>query len=719
MGILLPATLFVGATFPFAVRILARDERDAAPSSARVYSWNTVGAIVGAAIAGFALIPLLRYEGTIELAVTINVTLALTASVFILRRRIVSAALCAGLLAVIVFGYEPLLPEEILRTSPVSNSRDGEIRYYEVGRSATVLILEEDGFLNLRTNGLPEAATNLQGAPPYRNNQRMLSTLPVLARPDTRDMLIVGFGAGVAVEGVPPSVASIDVVELEPKVIDANRAIGSERQIDPLKDDRVNIYINDARSALALTAKTYDAIISQPSHPWTAGASHLYTREFMALTREHLNPGGVFLQWMNTQFVTESLLRSLCATLLDVYPYARLYQWQPGILFFLGSDKPLDIERAMAETGRPLRDDPLHYLEKGIGSVEDVMIALTMDQVNLERFVAGSSILTDDFNRMATESAVAMERSETLSFRDSSDLLIPYSPLLQADSWVFDDFPGGLEFSYISERLERMGFKQHAVDLAVTLQAAGDPDALLLIGMGLDRQGENFESQRVLLSALLQNPNSAQTRFAVLEPWLGGIARGDAPDYVLDIAGHTTDSEAAVLDGWKAASEQDWSALVELDDILATTRPTDLWFLHATKLRADWRVKVTTPEFQPRLAREAIRLVDNAIAIYQDLDFYSMRIAAAFVADDTKDVIETARRLIYIFNDSADRIENGVYEAPPQAYDVTLSQIESVRAIVNEVRRRHYIPKYKTEQLDNDLRATTVRVEALRASITD
>ena len=57
IAFLLPATFFIGATFPFAVRILSRDESEASIASARVYSWNTVGAIVGAVVAGFVLIP--------------------------------------------------------------------------------------------------------------------------------------------------------------------------------------------------------------------------------------------------------------------------------------------------------------------------------------------------------------------------------------------------------------------------------------------------------------------------------------------------------------------------------------------------------------------------------------------------------------------------------------------------------------------------------------
>ena len=717
MIVLLPSTLFIGATFPFAVRVLATGEADAAPASAKVYAWNTFGAIVGAAVAGFVLIPLLKYEGAIQMAVTVNAALALGASLLVFQRRYRTAAVAGVGLLAIALVYRPVIPEEILRTSPMTDYGQGEIRYYEVGRSATVLMLEEDGYLNLRTNGLPEASTNLRGAPPYQHNQHLLSTVPVLARPNTRDMLIIGFGGGVAVEGVPPSVETVDVVELEPKVIDANRILSEEREIDPLQDPRVRVFINDARSAMRLTSKRYDAIVSQPSHPWTAGASHLYTHEFMQLAKERLNPGGVFLQWMNTQFVTESLLRSLCATILDVYEYVRVYQWTTEVLFFLGSDEPLDIERTLSTTGRPLIDDPIHYLEKGIGSVEDVLTALNMDEANIQRFAADAPILTDNFNRMATESAVAMEREETLAFGELIELSLPYDPRLQAGSWVHRNFPVDLNFGYISERLERSGFKRHAVELAETLEELNSPESLLLIGMGLKRQGEDFESQRVLLSALLADPQDDQARFALLRPWLNQLERPDIPGYVADLAGRLTGSQGAVVEGWQAAARQDWQRLVELDSELAGTRPTDQWYLESVKLRADWRIKVTTPEYQPMLAREAKRLIDNAIAIFQDPEFYSMRVAAAFVADDAIDVIETSRRLLYVFDNEVNSAEEGRLDVTPAAIDQKLRQIETVRMVVDQVRREHDIPTYKTEQLDRELGNIISRLEQLRETL--
>ena len=717
MIVLLPSTLFIGATFPFAVRILATGQADAAPASARVYSWNTFGAIVGAAVAGFVLIPLLKYEGAIQMAVTVNAALAVAASLLILRRRYRTAVAAAVSLIAVVLIYRPELPEEILRTSPMTDYGQGEIRYYELGRSATVLVLEEDGYLNLRTNGLPEASTNLRGAPPYQHNQHLLSTVPVLARPDTRDMLIIGFGGGVAVEGVPPSVEAVDVVELEPKVIDANRILSEERQIDPLQDRRVQVFINDARSAMRLTTKRYDAIVSQPSHPWTAGASHLYTHEFMQLAKDRLNPGGVFLQWMNTQFVTESLLRSLCATILDVYEYVRVYQWTTEVLFFMGSDEPLNVEIDLSTTGRPLIDDPIHYLEKGVGSVEDVLTALMMDEANIQRFAADAPLLTDDFNRMATESAVAMEREETLAFGELIELSLPYDPRLQAGSWVHRNFPVNLNFGYISERLERGGYKRHAVELADTLEELNSPESLLLIGMGLNRQGEALESQRILLSALLADPQDNQARFALLRPWLNRLEQPDTPGYVTDIASRLSGSQAAVVEGWRAAAQQNWQRLVELDPELARTRPTDQWYLESVKLRADWRIKVTTPEYQPQLAREAKRLIDNAIAIFQDPDFYSMRVAAAFVADDAIDVIETSRRLLYVFDNEVNNAEEGRIDVTPAAIEQKLRQIETVRVVVDQVRREHNIPGYKTEQLDRELGNIIRRLEQLRDTL--
>lgn len=712
--ILLPATLFIGATFPLSVRIFARDGSDAAAASARVYSWNTLGAIVGATAAVFFLIPMLKYEGAIRVAVVVNIALAAGAAILVGKRS--TALVTATVLALIgvAIVYQPAMPEAILRTSPVMDEGNGEIRFYEVGRSATVLVLEESGFFNLRTNGLPEASTNLIGAPPYRHNQRLLSALPVLARPDVEEMLIVGFGAGATLEGVPASVRSIDVVELEPMVIEANRSMSKERQIDPLADPRVNIYINDARSALALTAKKYDAIVSQPSHPWTAGASHLYTREFMSLANEHLSEDGVYLQWMNTQFVDAELLKSLCATMLEVFDNVRVYQWDPQVLFFLGSAAPLNVEIDMATSGRPLKDDKVDYLKKGVGSVEDAVVALTMDHDNVVAFAAGAESITDNFNLMATRSAAAMDNGTTLAMKDLSSLLAPFDPLLQKDSFLHSDFPIGLQFGYISRRLEGMYMKARAVALADVLLELNDPDALVMIGLGQQGQGEVQESQGNLLRAISADPDNQQARYALLRPWLSRLVRGEEPPQRIRETLKAIQGTAAItIRAWFAASRNNYQEVANLDEVLATVLTTDLWYKDAVKLRVDWRVKVTTEGMQPKLAREATALIDEAIALYQDQDFYAMRLASSFGADDAPEMIETARRLIYVFEDEIKLAENGQIDPGPQAILVKLRQVAAVQAVLAELQDDDRIAPYKIEQLRSAIHRVSDRLQRI------
>lgn len=712
--VLLPATIFIGATFPLAVRILARDKADAAPASARVYSWNTVGAILGATAAAFFLIPLLKYEGSIKFAVVLNAALAFLAALCLSRQRRVQIVFSLVFTLGLLIWYQPKMPEDILRSSPVFAQPGGEIRFYEVGRSATVLVIEENGYLNLRTNGLPEASTSTKGSPPYIHNQRMLSTVPVLARPDTENMLIVGLGAGVALEGVPASVKQVDVIELEPEVVKANLFYGDERAIDPLKDPRFNITINDARSALTLTDKKYDAIVSQPSHPWTAGASHLYTKEFMELAKEHLSEDGVYLQWMNTQFVDEFLLKSLCATMLDVYPYVRVYQWNPEVMFFLGSDEPLDVERQIALTGRPMRDDPLGYLEKGVGSVEDLIAALAMDQANVEAFAEGGRVISDDRNYMATMSARVMANGDALRGSEVYEVLKSYDPLMQVDSWLRQGFPISINYPYLSKRLERSAFVPRAVDLADSLLNEGESDALVMISQGLIRQGQREEAERSLFTALQIDPSNQQARYELLLPWYGQFLRDEEiPQNIAEQFPLLTGSARDTLNAWLSANKGDMLEVVELDGELAAVLPSDPWYEASVKLRADWRIKVTTPEYQPRLANEATALIDSAIVFSQDTQFFSLRMQSTLLADDVVSAVETARRLIFRIGQDLDIVESAGYERSPEAYVYRNNQIEDISDLLDTVKDDPRLSQYSIESLQESLDEIRQRVEFL------
>ncbi len=467
VAVMLPATIFIGATLPLSVRVLARDESEATAATARIYAWNTVGAIVGSVLAGFVLIPGLGFEGSIRFAVGVNFFLALWAAACVARPRPIPVGVaCAGLAAVLAI-YSPARPQAVVSSSGFDLSYASPPRefHYAIGRSSTVMALASGTYYYLRTNGLPEASVAVRGIAPTLDTQKWLTALPVAAHHDTRDMLVIGFGGGVALEGVPATVTSVDVVELEPEVIEANRLLSGLRDADPLADPRVNIAINDARNALKLTRKSYDAIVSQPSHPWTAGASHLFTREFVADVRSHLNEGGVFLQWMNAEFVDEALLRTLAATLLAEFEYVGLYHPWTRVLMFLASDAPLDLEIELARTGRPIIEDVLHFGRMGIYGVEDLLASLAIDEQGMLSFARRAELSIDDNNLMATRSRA---RADGLTTEDLETLFEAYDPLLRTGSWVHTQL-GGIDYGYLARRLILTAQTSRGTALAATI----------------------------------------------------------------------------------------------------------------------------------------------------------------------------------------------------------------------------------------------------------
>lgn len=689
-ALLMPMTLFIGATYPLAVRVLAADAEDAARASARVYAWNTVGAIVGALAGGFLIIPQLHYEGTIQLAVGISACLAVATLAMLLpwretlqhpRHRLGLAGAAIAAIAVVA-AFRPVTPDRLLLTSPLDIASEGTRLFYDVGRSASVIVLEQDGMLAMRTNGLPEALMDMSGSIPRFSGEFWLSPLAVVARPATRSMLIVGYGGGVVVEGVPPSVREIDVIELEPVVMAANEAVRPLRRRDPLSDMRVNVITNDARGAMRLTDRRYDAIVSQPSHPWTAGASHLYTREFMALARERLEPGGVFVQWMNVAFLDERLLRSLTATLIDVFGEARIYRPDPNTLVFLASSEPLDVEASLARSGVPLDLSPGHYSRFGINDAEDLVAALVADESGARALAAGAELITDDTNRMATSSVYELGRGMTADA--AGRLLAPYDPLQRADSFVYRDLRSRLSMSYLADRVgTHLGIDASIIDrLRRMSEILGrTPEGAYVRGMWLYARGRGEDARQFLREKLASHPDDPTLRYALVRPWLGQLARGRAPEEIVAMAQALPAGAQDVLRAGRAAANGEWERFPALDPALAAVRWTDPWSLDALQLRADWRTRVSTPGARQALADEAIALVDRALVTQPSPGLLGLRARAAVAAERADMVVES----VWSF---AQATYATAAQQPPEQREAARRTLDGLVSLLDETARR-------------------------------
>ena len=643
--VMLPATVFIGATFPLAVRILARErarrQRRRGAGSTRGTPRAASRARCSRASGSF---PSSASRARSSSRSASTGLLALLCLVCVVRPRpAFTGGVALAWLATLLF-YHPARPQAVFAPAyALAASSPSPARPSTPSAVPPAFVMLDDGESHqLLTNGLLEADIADPGSPPARDAQKWLTALAVAARPDTDSLLVVGFGGGVALEGLPASVRSVDVVELEPEVIRANRTLAGQRASDPLADERVRVIINDARNALRLTSRRYDAIISQPSHPSTAGASHLFTREFVQSAKSHLNERGVFVQWMSASVVTVPLLRSLAATLLAEFRNVRLYRASRNDLLFLASDSPLDVELELARTGRPIHDEPLHYYGLGIHSVEDLVAALVTDLAGLEAFARNAPVITDDQNLMATHS---FENGAGLTTPQLNALFAPLDPLLDPASWIHARLGNALSYPHLARQLIRMDKPSHARALS---RLVSDPATRLLILAELQANAGDAElARRSARAALEADPKNMQARYFLFRQPLQGLRAEDFRAEDGDALAGLEGTALVVARAWRLARTQDWQALAEIDDALARSLVTDIWYPDAMLLRARWRLHMGRD--RELFAAQALRLVDAAWLLGWDLELplERMRIGAALGREDV--LVESARHVVAVF----------------------------------------------------------------------
>jgi hypothetical protein len=473
------------------------------------------------------------------------------------------------------------------------------------------LLLEIGGRWQLRANGLPEAVIQRRGGRPTPHRAAAwLGVLPALARPDARSMLVIGLGGGVALEGVPSTLEQIDVVELEPEVIGANRAIADERRRDPLSDPRVRLTLNDARSALLLTERRYDAIVSQPSHPWTAGSAQLYTQEFLELVHRRLASGGVFVQWMGLSFVDRELLETVLATLQRVFPQVRAYRPLPSEVLFLASDRPIDVE---SQVSRVVQKAGADLAAIGVFGPEDTAAALFLDEEGVAALAEGVRPNTDDDNRLAMRSPRIL--GEALGSLGADRILASRDPLLEDRR--------GLDRVVVVQRLLAGDEVPRAQRIA---ESTRDPIVReTALGHVALARGDRHRAVGAFSQALSRDPTALRARAALVRLRRGALLAGDPGAEVL--AAGLDAGGASVIEGWRQRAGGS-TELRGLEARLAAVSPRHPLFPDALRLRAAWRLE----SGDPAQAQAALELLDALIVFEGSVEALVARARAAALA---------------------------------------------------------------------------------------
>jgi spermidine synthase len=425
-GILSPIAFFMGATFPAVVKACITDLERVGRSIGFLYSANTVGAIVGAFLAGFVCLPLFGAERTLIYSSVLNALLGLLLLWFAvpvgIRTRTVVTGGGIGVLVALLFSSAVwdkniMLNAQTLRRSVGQNKidrskldsypewkkrldRHSKVRFWADGACSNVGVVYRpvSRVTSLITNGHIDASDSTD-----ISVQSMLAEFPLLAKLDTKEVAIVGWGCGQTVAtALKFPVTSVDAIELEPMVLEASKHFHHLTHA-PENDPRVHLHFHDGRNFLLATDKRYDAIISEPSNPWQSGVCNLFTKEYFAVCKQRLKDDGVLSLWVQTAEIPPDNLRAILAAVNREFKNVVGLVPRKGDVIVLASESPIKLD--FARIGKDAADVAARVIATSEGM----------------RSLGAGDMNTDDRNRL--EFDVARTYEDKVHVRENFKLL--------------------------------------------------------------------------------------------------------------------------------------------------------------------------------------------------------------------------------------------------------------------------------------------------------
>jgi spermidine synthase len=322
----LPAALLMGGAFPFLVRLGRPTEGRVAASFARVSAANTAGGIAGALVAPFLLLPALGLTNAVLACAALNAVVAVG---FLVRdapdfgRAGLRVGVALGALAAVAGVLQSARP-------PSSGARILSVAH---GRQATAVVLHLGSHRMLVVDGEPEAATGGDA----RVTEELLAALPLLLHPRPQRLLEVGFGSGISLGTAARfPLQQIHCVEIAPSVLRSARFFTPDNgDVASGRDPRVRVVHADGRAYLARHRAAYDVVVANTLHPWSVGATGLYSREYFERIERALRPGGVAVQWVALEPIGEQTLAVILRTILEVFPQGSVW-WAADNLLVVG-----------------------------------------------------------------------------------------------------------------------------------------------------------------------------------------------------------------------------------------------------------------------------------------------------------------------------------------------------------------------------------------------
>jgi predicted membrane-bound spermidine synthase len=340
--LMFPVALLSGIAFTMVNRAVKDQLGPSARTTGIATFYNTIGAMLGSLCAGFILLPIFGMEFSFFLIAATYSGLAFVVPSEERAERLTMVsrygAIAVALTTLVLFPFG-LMQESYLvdRMAALPNhslisTREGLI---ETLRYFSRDVYGKPKYYRLVTNGHSMSATSTAA----KRYMKLYVYLPIALKPDTRDALLISYGVGSTAKALTDSskLETIDIVDISEEILEMN-SIVYPGEDNPLRDERVNVHIEDGRFFLNTTANRYDLITSEPPPPKMAGVVNLYSEEYFQLIRERLNPGGYASYWLPVQQLEPTDMLAITRAFCNAFDDCSL--WSGGGLewMLLGSN---------------------------------------------------------------------------------------------------------------------------------------------------------------------------------------------------------------------------------------------------------------------------------------------------------------------------------------------------------------------------------------------
>lgn len=332
--LMFPASFLAGTTLPLITWTLVSSQGETSQVG-KVYGWNTLGAILGAALGGLLLMPWLQLKGTLLSGALIDVGLGLGLYALVkpsLPKLGLAIAVSAGL----------LVPPFLLKLNPFTLA-SGRFRFYQKpgapaaddsiqikdGRTATISFQRQGNRYVIATNGKPDASLNFSPQSGQSNDeltQLALGMYPINLMQKPYRAAMIGFGSGMSAQILlgDPFLQQLDIIEIEPVMTELARGfLPFNRRA--YESPKARLIYDDAKAYFFARQQQYDVIVSEPSNPWVSGVSSLFSAEFYSDMRRFIKPEGVLVQWMHSYEFNDELLLSILKALQGSFAQVAVY----------------------------------------------------------------------------------------------------------------------------------------------------------------------------------------------------------------------------------------------------------------------------------------------------------------------------------------------------------------------------------------------------------